>query len=545
MQSALQLPFGPFDRTAAPTEPAVRRTDLPARPLSAGGLLTGGGDARIQLDEANGLNRYGCQPYPDDGLSAFGSSTASVISVNAYAGAERLTERLSAALAGGADPAELYAAELDRVRAELSGCLGLDDLAGLKTLIGQSGTDLHRIVAQMIGLGVSEPPLVVGCETAETGSGVAEALGADSSAGLSLRSHISVFRPPGGARPCQLVAAPTRAADGQLRLPEAVDADVRAVVSAAAGLGRRVLLILMDVSKTGLIAPSLECALDLKQRFPDRVEVLVDACQLRIAPQTVKAYLAKDCLVALTGSKFMTGPTFSAALLIPQDAAARLSAERLPMSLAPHTAQADWPAGWNGAQALPARANFGLISRWQAALDEMQPFLALPDAQVRAFFEAFAMAVTGRMDHDPVLERLAQRPLDRAPLGLADGWDAVHTIHPFVLKGPNGRLEPKETHALYRMMAMDLGGWARAVGESPARQAAAARRVQLGQPVGCGSRNGRALSALRLSVSARQTVDALAPGGRGPQAVIDDALTALDKAAWLSGRMAEAASSGL
>jgi hypothetical protein len=37
-------------------------------------------------------------------------------------------------------------------------------------------------------------------------------------------------------------------------------------------------------------------------------------------------------------------------------------------------------------------------------------------------------------------------------------------------------------------------------------------------------------------------VDALGHGGRGPQAVIDDALTALDKAAWLSRRMTDAPS---
>jgi hypothetical protein len=65
--------------------------------------------------------------------------------------------------------------------------------------------------------------------------------------------------------------------------------------------------------------------------------------------------------------------------------------------------------------------------------------------------------------------------------------------------------------------------------------------VQLGQPVSCGQRDGRPLSALRLCASARLAVDALGPGGLGPQAVIDDALKALDKAAWLCRRVTSAA----
>ena len=151
-----------------------------------------------------------------------------------------------------------------------------------------------------------------------------------------------------------------------------------AVARAAASLGRRVLLILMDVSKTGLISPSPACALDLKRLYPEQVEVFVDACQLRLAPSTLRAYLEADCMVALTGSKFMTGPTFSAALLAPDGVARRLSAHRLPMTLASHTARADWPQGWPGSEALPEGANFGLALRWQAALDEMAPFWLCP-----------------------------------------------------------------------------------------------------------------------------------------------------------------------
>jgi hypothetical protein len=506
------------------------------------GLLTAGGDGRIRLDETTGLNRYGCQPFPDEAARAFGSSTASVISVAGYAGAEQLADRLSLALAQGAHPGELYGAELARVRTELATLLDLNDLNGLKTLISRSGTDLHRVVAQLIGLGAHEPPLVIASEPAETGSGVGEALGGPSSAGLTLRSHISAFRPPGAARPCQIVTTAMREADGAPRSTEDMEAEVATLATAAASLGRRVLLVLMDVSKTGLISPSVRCALDLKQRFPDQVEVLVDACQLRIAPATLRAYLDVDFMVAVTGSKFMTGPTFSGALLIPEGVGRRLSTHRLPMTLAAHTAKADWPSGWPGAEALPDGANFGLLLRWQAALDEMAPFLALEPEHVRTFFEDFARAATGFMDNDPAFERLAQPVLDRAVLNAPESWDHIQTIHPFVLKGPTGPISADETLGVYRLMAMDLGGWARAVGEGASRQAAASLRVQLGQPVSCGQRGGTSVSALRICASARLAVDALGPGGRGAKAVIDDALAALEKASWLTRRMTDGSS---
>ena len=536
VQSALKPQAAPALDMAAPA--TALSNAAPIRSFSVMGLLASGGDNRIHLDEATGLNRYGCQAFPDEGARAFGSSTASVISVTGYTGAERLAERLSAATLGGADPAALYAGELDRVRAELSRLLGLDP--AVRTLIGQSGTDLHRVLAVLAGLGERSAPLVISSEAAESGSGVGEALGGLTSAGGALRAHLAALRAPAAPMPCQILPAPSRGPDGAPRASEAVDQDVTAVASAAASLGRRVVLVLMDVSKTGLISPSVDCALDLKRRYPDRVEVLVDACQMRLSPTAIRAYLDADFMVAVTGSKFMTGPTFSAALLMPQGAGERLSAHRLPSSLAAHTARAEWPQAWPGADSLPAHANFGLLLRWQAALEEMAPFLALRPDQVEAFFQAFAMAAQARMDHDGAFQPLAQRPLDRSAVGAAAGWDTVQTIHPFMLMGPSGPLGAEDTLGLYRLMSMDLGGWARAVGEAPARQAAAQARVQLGQPVGCGQRDGRAVSALRLCASARLAVDALGPGGRGPQAVIDDALIALDKTAWLCRRMTSA-----
>jgi hypothetical protein len=245
----------------------------------------------------------------------------------------------------------------------------------------------------------------------------------------------------------------------------------------------------------------------------------------------VAAYLRQDFLVAVTGSKFVTGPAFSAALLVPEAAAARLQAAPLPRALAGHCLRGELPDGWRGAPELKARANLGLVLRWEAALEEMRRFNALPRTVVARFFGDFAAAVGERLAEDEAFEPVAVRPLERTGLGAAPSWDRSQTIVPFVLKRGGRPLTPVETLALQRLMAADLGDWAGWEG--------AARRVQLGQPVHCGRRGDAELSAVRLCLSARLAVEALAPGGGGAAAMIDEALLALDKAAWLTTRLAD------
>ena len=290
-----------------------------ARALEAGGqgeadlpgtaeLLCLGGDARIHLEGEDGANRYGCGPRPDDALVAFGSSTASTISPEAFAEADRLRDRLARAL-DRETPESVYAAETDRVRVELLRLLGLDG-QGVDVVLSPSGTDLHLFAGQLIAAGAGRPLALIPEET-ETGSGVPAALAGQSLAGPTPLEPNSGRR--GGFAPIDVQAVSSRSADGRPRPPAEVDAEVAALAEAAAAGGRPVLLVLIDVSKTGLMSPSPACAKALAERFPGQVTVLVDACQLRLSGPTLGAYLDRGALVAVTGSKFLTGPAFSAA----------------------------------------------------------------------------------------------------------------------------------------------------------------------------------------------------------------------------------------
>ena len=315
----------------------------------------------------------------------------------------------------------------------------------------------------------------------------------------------------------EFAALSARGPDGRLHQQAVIELELDGLIHAAAQAGRKVLLAVSDVSKTGLISPGLDVVLAMMRRFPNTLEVLIDACQFRLSPASLKAYLDHGFMVAVTGSKFLAGPTFSAALLVPPAVSARLRG-RLPRpGLRAYSARAEWPADWVAHGALTDTANFGLLLRWEAALSELAAFRAIPEADVEAFTGAFAGAVQARLADHPVLEPLAGRAPDRSAIGAGAGWDRIPTIFPFLLKhtdSPHGGcLSLAAVQDVYRSLM-----------SGPAS-------VRLGQPVLCGQRNDRPISALRLCNSARLIVEGAGSGGAGAKAVIDRALAALDATA--------------
>lgn len=455
-------------------------------------LLVAGGDARIALDPLSGLNKYACRPFPDPHLLAFASSTASVISTEDFAVANRLRRKLLEAVSV-APHSVVYASELQRIRRDWLQLCELSGITGLELMFAPSGTDLHAIAAQYTGSEVSVPALVIMVEANETGSGVVSAIGSNA---------------------VEVAQVPIRLDDGEPRPLASIDAEVEALVNQAVASGRRVLLILVDQSKTGLIAPSPACVIALQSRFPDNVEVLVDACQFRIAMPTLRAYLEQGFMVGLTGSKFLGAPSFSAALLLPATVAERFS-------------QHVFSSGLLSGSPEDHVANFGLLLRCEVALEELRRFRAVPQAVVIDFLQIFARAIRQRLLSDPHFESLPAPQLDRRPLIEANSWDHLQTIFPFLLYDaqPERRipLNREQTLHVYRQLPIAIDCHISDI---------ALIRCQLGQPVACGARNGIAVSALRLCLGSRLIVEAAACNDKG-NAIIKDALTVLDKTAWL------------
>ncbi len=481
-------------------------------------LLTEGGDERLDIDPSTGLNMYGCAATPRPAEISFCSSTASTISHTSYAALQADWARIQADMARDGDSAT-YRRELDRIRCDFRTAMGLSEV---DMVMAASGTDIHLLAALLFSNLDGRRLVTLTLTGSETGSAVPTA-----AAGNNFMT-----RPPGGkaaekGSPIDLgddirnLTFTARDADGLLRDADEVEAELTAHILEAQARGERCLLIVADVSKTGLIAPGLETVFRLRTQFADCLDILIDACQLRLAPMTLQAYLAQNLLVAVTGSKFLAGPVFSGALLVPPKQAKRLRRRRMPTALGNYCSRWDWPNGWTAQGSLPDRANFGLVLRWQAALYGLMALSAKPQAAVRMATQVVADAVIGRIENNPLFATVDSRPLDRTPLpGLAadTDFDSLPTIFPFCLRHGNGdMLTTAETVELYRAVARDSadhGG------------------VRLGQPVAIGG----GISALRLCLSAPM----LAAACQSDEALtdlIDAATNALDRVAFVTASM--------
>jgi hypothetical protein len=533
-------------RDASSTAPLTKPREGPERavksPLAATHvLLTEGGDQRIRLDPATGLNKYGCPPTPTPHLAAFGSSTASAISTPALEAARRLRDRLIPVLRD-ANPSDVYEAEAARLRKELVSLCGLEGQAGLETAIAASGTDIHMLIAQLLAEDADHPIRVIMGEASETGRGVPAAL---SGRHYGSCAPFEAQTEPGasiaeGMEP-EIIHVASRSGSGDLRDAAEVDAEVDALSAEAVGEGRRVLIVVTDASKTGLISPSPGCALALERRFKGRLDVLVDACQLRLSPETLNAYAERGWMIAVTGSKFLTGPAFSGAIFIPSAIAKRLRGKKLSPRIGAFSARGDWPEGWAIRQGLDPHPNFGLLLRWEAALEELQRFRKIPEAEVARFLSRFASVARAGMAHGSALQPLQGRRLER-DVGPEEGWDHLPSIFAFTLRaktedGGERSLSPDETNRVYDLMRQDFGLVARDAGD-PRLEAAAALKVELGQPVSCGVRDGAPLTALRLCASARLIAEAGADRRRADE-ILSEAALALAKAAWLAQEVAD------
>ena len=144
--------------------------------------------------------------------------------------------------------------------------------------------------------------------------------------------------------------------------------------------------------KTGLAGPSRAIAAQIAASAPERVLVLVDACQLRCPAGRLQADLDGGFMVLITGSKFAGGPPLSGALMLPEAITTQLRRAPLPPEgLADYSARLDWPEPLQAtfARDMTTTANLGLGLRWRAALAELKCFAAVDPRLQQRFLTEF------------------------------------------------------------------------------------------------------------------------------------------------------------
>ena len=460
-----------------------------------------GGGSRLALDPATGLNMYGCAVSPRPECFAFASSTASTISAPAWRAVEELRHGLIRAGLAGRLPGALRD-EIENAKRSIRAACGAADLPGTEVILTPSGTDGEYAALHLARRRSGERLVNIVVAPGETGSGVLHAAkGLHFATGTPHPAVAAKGGPLAGLRPeaIEVRTVEIRDPDGSARSPEAIDAEVEALALRALAEGGRCLVHRLDASKSGLCAPSEALLARLRRRHGSRLEMVVDACQMRAGAARLRGHLERGCMVLITGSKFTMGPPFAGALLVPGRLAGRMAdLDPLPPGLGAYFARPEWPEAWAPlASALPQQPNLGLLFRWRAALWEIQALATLPAEQRREIMAGLGAAIRTALDGSAYLAPVEVEPQD-------PDWPA--TIFPcrVLRRGADGAPAPMDVEAarqVWRWLRHDLAD------RLPAGAPASARRLagmacHVGQPIEIGTADGKALGALRICIGA-------------------------------------------
>ena len=530
--------------------------DLPVAELSLPleRILAAGGDSRLTVAPHTGLNRYGTAPRPRPEAVHFSSSTASSISDYGFALCEMLRhDLLQAAIRHDVPLDQLRWHLTDGVIAQLLDLLAIE-APEADVALAPSGSDTEMLAVMLAAAASDEPLTNILIAPEETGRAVALAGGGrffDDAAGSGAPVCKGQIAWPDRSIEVRQVAI--RTGDGTPRTTAEIEAELRGIVMSELAQGHSILLHVLACSKTGLSAPSTGGALELVAIAPDRIDVVVDACQMRTPLDQIACWIRLGWMVQLSGSKFFTGPPFSGALTIPPRYRERAAQVRALLAAAPGVGRPeDWNAWWRARlmpPTGPSAPSFGFLFRWVPAIAEAHLLGALPVQLCRKVFEAFRTALVSRLARSKFLTSIA--PPDAAENGRDVGRHtrgptdlSTHSIVCFAVNvqcrsGEWRTLDTQECQRLFELLNLDLS---RHLGSlSPAEQITAAQCAHIGQPVTlCMGRDQRELSILRMVIGARFfTIVGYAGSGATEAALaseIADAIRAIDKVELLAER---------
>jgi hypothetical protein len=469
-------------------------------------ILARGGDSRLAIDPRTGCNRYGVPPRPRPEAIHFSSSTASAVTDYGFFLCDLLRRDLLASLCQGkAAERELRSRMVNAIGREILDLFGLDEDVS-DVAITPSGTDAELLAVLVALSGAQGRPLVnVLIAPDESGSGVRSAASGCwfndvDAAGVQIARGTAAWPDADIA----VREIPIRDGRGSSLATGTVNSNFLEICRAALAEGNHLLVHVLMSSKTDLYAPDFDAVAELVAHAPERIDVVVDACQLRADFKVLGDLVREGWMVQVSGSKFLTGPPFSGALILP--ASLRPRAPGIVEGLVQSPAiggLADWLADWTSLlpDSVGARS-YGPLFRWLPALIEAKLFLQLP--------EDFRLGIASRF-REALLEHMSSsqylRPLNivEPPTTERSKVIAQHSILSFVVLGRrrNGELtalNETECKRLFELLNRDVASLLQPL--APGEEALARQPVHIGQPVKLGA-SDTAITVLRLVLGAR------------------------------------------
>ena len=465
-------------------------------------LLMAGGDLRLNIDEIDLLNKYGCRPFPRPDAFTFASSTATSVSNFAFDKTDKARSILIGnSLKNGFEGTTIEFSEL--LKDKLKRIFKLNEACEI--IFSPSGTDSSLQIAAITQIISDKDITHVLVASDETGSGVPGALkGCHFENTTALNYPVSKGDRIEGFRDIDLIKVTLRDENGELKTTEQLDDEIFNAISKTNELGRHVVLHTMDHSKLGYQSPSEAMMTKLNTLNNLSIQVIVDAAQLRLDPKDMQNYLNKGYIVTITGSKYFTGPPYSGALILPENVSDSIKSakNKFPKGLTQYYNSSEWPASWFCSQDLPNGYNFGSYMRWNASIVEMERYFKTPMLYRNMAIEMFCDFVDDSVKDASFLEPLyGELPNANAYNSEEFGIRNIRTIFPFFILKNDKALSVENVKKLYVLLNSDLSDHFKDASLEIIRLAA--QKCHIGQAVNVKYGNDFQSAVLRISLGAR------------------------------------------
>jgi len=465
-------------------------------------LLMSGGDLRLNIDEFELLNKYGCRPFPRPEAFTFASSTATSISNFAYDKTDKArTILIQKSLKHGFKKTTVEFSEL--LKNNLRKALKINDECQI--IFSPSGTDSSLQIAGITQILTNKEITHVLVASDETGSGVPAALkGLHFENTTALNIPIKKGDEIEGFRDVEVIEITLRDKKGDLKSSSQLDTEVFNAISKTNELGRHIVLHAMDQSKLGYQSPSEEMIHKLDTLNNLSMQIIVDGSQLRLDPKDIQNYLKQGYILTITGSKYFTGPPYSGALIIPKNVSKSIDAvkKKLPEGLNQYYNHTDWPSSWLCAKDLSDGFNYGSYMRWNAAIVEMDRYFKTPILYRNLGIEMFCNFIEESINDAVFLEPLYEYETKINIYNSEEfGLRNIRTIFPFFIIKNNEVLNIDEVKKLYVLLNSDLSDQFKESSLEVIRLAS--QRCHVGQAVNVKYGNNIESAILRISLGAR------------------------------------------
>lgn len=463
-------------------------------------IIVYGGGSRLLLDSATNLNKYGIPPHPRPDAIHFSSSTATPVSDYGFALIDLVRSTLRKNFYRVPNNTETNVDSFfNVVPTKILNMFNLDSIQA-DIFVTPSGTDseLLSMFFAVVAAGKKKITSII-VSPNESGRGVFEAASGKyfedvqvdeviSKAGEILWNQTSI----------NPVVISTRDEHGVLLNPDQIDQVFKNECIKAISSGSHVVARILYPSKTHVSAPSLSCVRDIYSNHSGSIDVLVDACQLRCKFDKITEFINIGWMVEVTGSKFLTGPPYSGALITPINMRSRINdvLEHL-MFRPPFFSHIFYRQSLTNF--VNHKNSYGSIFRWLPALLEAKIYNDIPEELKIDWNDKFKEAVKIRLECSPYLS-LIDTDINELH---SNGGPFIFTFQVQVLTDNNIEMRPLnegECNYMYKILNSDATNVIRS--KDPNEILILAKPVNIGQTVCLGS-YPNTISVLRFVLGVR------------------------------------------